>query len=497
MRTGSEGADAAASGRTDRRADRDNAAWQAADRRALWHPFTQQRGWMEEDFPVIVGAEGCTLIDADGKRYLDGTSSLWCALHGHRVPSVDDAVRAQLGKVAHSTLLGLGSEASIRLAEELLVVAPGELSRVFFSDSGSSAVEIALKLAFQFWRQTDGPDTTRTRFLCLTDAYHGDTLGAVSVGGIDLFHEIFHPLLFQTTRLPVPRGPSAAVRALDAERCLAALDAVLSGADGGPGGDGFAALVIEPGVQGAAGIRVYPEGFTRAVCERAREAGVLVVLDEVATGFGRSGTLFAAQHEGVAPDLLCLAKGLSAGYLPLAATLATERIHDGFLGEHQDLRTFFHGHTFTGNALACAAASASLALCRAPSFLDHAGALAAALEEQLAPLVDHPHVLEVRRYGTMCGIELVRDRGDIDGHRRGDTDGAPPEPFPLARRTGHRVTVAARARGALVRPLGDTVVLVPPLAMTVEEAGRLVAITREAIDEATRGAPDRSPVDGT
>ncbi len=470
-------------------APRDDAALREADRRVLWHPFTQMRGWMTEDFPVIRAAEGAELIDADGNRFLDGVSSLWCALHGHRVPEIDAAVREQLDKVAHSTLLGLGGEPSIELAEALVDVAPGDLTRVFYSDSGSTAVEIALKMAFQFWRQTEGVDAKRTRFLCLEDAYHGDTIGSVSVGGIDLFHSIFRPLLFQATQLPVPRGPTADVRAADTDRCLAALDALLARE-----GDTFAAVVLEPGVQGAAGIRVFPEGFTRAIVERCRARGILVVVDEVATGFGRGDTLFACEREGVEPDLLCLAKGLSGGYLPLAATLSTERIFDGFGGRYDEFRTFFHGHTFTGNALACAAGLASLRLCTAPGFLERTRALTAVLARELAALRDHPHVLEVRGYGSMFGVEVVRSRtgGAADGSPRNTTGGAAkgpathdvPEWFPTDTRIGHRVCLEARARGVIIRPLGDTVVLMPPFVTTEAQAVRLIDVLKSSLDAA-------------
>ena len=447
-----------------------NAELQRLDRRVMWHPFTQMAGWITEDFPVILSAEGCTLVDADGRRYIDGVSSLWCALHGHRVPEIDAAVREQLDRVAHSSLLGLGGEPSIRLAQSLLEVAPGDLSRVFYSDSGSTAVEVGLKMAFQYWRQREGSESRRTRFLCLQDSYHGDTLGSVSVSGIDLFHAIFQPLLFATHQLPVPRGPDDASRQADVERCLTALDQVL--AESGPT---LAALVLEPGVQGAAGIRVYPEGFTRAVVDRARAAGLLIVVDEVATGFGRSGHLFACEREGVCPDILCLAKCLSGGYLPLAATLTTEALYEGFLGRYEEFRTFFHGHTFTGNALSCAAAQASLALCRKPAFLQAARMLEQTLAAELAPLAEHTHVLEVRQYGTMVGIELVA----------GCEPGQAPRPYAVEDRMGHRVCLAARRMGAILRPRGDTVVLMPPLSMNADTARRLVGIMRAALDEET------------
>jgi adenosylmethionine-8-amino-7-oxononanoate aminotransferase len=458
---------------------RSNAELQRADRRVMWHPFTQQQGWMGEDFPVIVSAYGCWLIDADGRRYLDGVSSLWCAVHGHRVPEIDAAVRAQLERVGHSTLLGLSGEPAVALAEELVHVAPAGLSRVFYSDSGSTAVEVALKMAFQHWRHVEGPETKRTRFVSLKGAYHGDTIGSVSVGGIDLFHGAFGPLLFDVVHTPVPVGHTAADRVADTERCLNEFASILDTSR-----DSFAALVIEPGVQGASGIRTYPEGFTAELVEMARRDGLLVIVDEVATGFGRSGELFACEQEDILPDLLCLAKALSGGYLPLAATLATERVYEAFHGEHEELKTFFHGHTFTGNALACAAAQAGLELCRRPAFLPRARFLGDRIASGLhAGLDDDTHVLEIRRYGSMFGIELVAHRGHDDEHgRRVEV-----EAFPMERRTGHLAALAARERGVIVRPLGDTVVIMPPLALSDDEADILVDVTVAAIKEAVSG----------
>jgi adenosylmethionine---8-amino-7-oxononanoate aminotransferase len=419
----------------------------SADRAHLWHPFTQQRGWCEEEPLIIESAEGADLIDTDGRRYIDGVSSLWCNVHGHRHPRIDVAVRGQLDRVAHSTMLGLSHGPAIELARRLVEIAPPGLSRVFYSDSGSTAAEIALKMAFQYWRQRDEPG--RRHFIALRDAYHGDTIGSVSVGGIDLFHSLYRPLLFDT--LKAQPGDLDEMERLLADHA----------------GE-VAAVIMEPLVQGAAGILVHPEGYLRGVRELCDRHGVLLILDEVATGFGRTGRMFACEHEGVAPDLLCLAKGISGGYLPLAATLATEEIYEGFLGEFEELRTFFHGHTYTGNPLACAAALATLDVFEEEQTLERLQAKSRLLGELLEPLAQHPAVAEVRRRGFMVGIELAG--------------------FPLELRMGHRVTLEARRRGAIVRPLGDVVVLMPPLSIASGELRRLVAITAAAIDAATASA---------
>jgi adenosylmethionine---8-amino-7-oxononanoate aminotransferase len=418
----------------------------AADRSYLWHPFTQQRGWASEDPVIIERGEGTDLIDVDGNRYIDGVSSLWCNVHGHAHPRIDAAVRDQLSKVAHSTMLGLSHRSAIELAQRLVQLAPPGLTRVFYSDSGSTATEIALKMAFQYWRQR-GQD--RRRFVSLKMAYHGDTIGSVSVGGIDLFHSIYHPLLFDTLKAE-PGDPA------DMERLLA-----------GHQGE-VAAVIMEPLVQGAAGMLTHPPGYLRAVRELCDRYDVLLILDEVATGFGRTGTMFACDHEGVAPDLLCLAKGITGGYLPLAATLASEGIYEGFLGEHEEFRTFFHGHTYTGNPLACAAAIATLEVFREERTIERLQPKIRLLGELLEPIAAHPAVREVRRCGFMVGIELVE--------------------HPLPARIGHQVTLEARRRGAIIRPLGDVVVLMPPLAIAAEDLRRLVEITGEAIEAATSAA---------
>jgi adenosylmethionine---8-amino-7-oxononanoate aminotransferase len=415
----------------------------AADRTHLWHPFTQQRGWAEEESLIVERAEGTDLIAVDGRRYIDGVSSLWCNVHGHAHPRIDAAVRDQLRRMAHSTLLGLSHRPAIELARRLAAVAPPGLGRVFYSDSGSTATEIALKMAFQYWRQR-GED--RPRFVALRMAYHGDTIGSVSVGGIDLFHSLYRPLLFDTLR--AEPGDVGHMNSLLAEH------------------EGeVAAVIMEPLVQGAAGMLVHPDGYLRAVRELCDRHDVLLILDEVATGFGRTGRMFACEHEGVSPDLLCVAKGLTGGYLPLAATLATERIYDGFLGEFEEFRTFFHGHTYTGNPLACAAALASLEVFEEERTLEYLEPKIELLGQLLAPLAVHPAVRDVRRRGFMVGIELAD--------------------YPLDQRMGHRVTLEARRRGAVIRPLGDVVVLMPPLAISRADLRRLVAVTAEAIDAAT------------
>ena len=415
------------------------------DKRVLWHPFTQQRGWCEEEPLIIERGAGCTLYDTDGNAYLDGVSSLWCNVHGHTHPKIDRAVRAQLERVAHSTLLGLSHPGAIELAQRLVDIAPPGLSRVFYSDNGSTATEVALKMAFQYWRHRGEPG--RNGFVCLRDAYHGDTIGSVSVGGIDLFHACFGPLLFDTWQAE-PGDASDMARLLREHAGQ------------------VAAVIVEPLVQGAAGILTHPAGYLAAVRALCDEHDVLLICDEVATGFGRTGTMFACEQEAVAPDLMCVAKGLTGGYLPLAATLASERIYEAFLGEHEELKTFFHGHTYTANPLACAAALATLDIFESERTLDALAPKIALfgelLEEFVVPLRG---VGEVRRRGFMAGIEL-------DG-------------FPLAARIGHQVTMAARRRGAIVRPLGDVVVLMPPLAMSEEELCHLVQITAASVAEAT------------
>jgi adenosylmethionine-8-amino-7-oxononanoate aminotransferase len=425
------------------------------DRDFLWHPFTQQTQWCEEEPLVVERAEGTDLIDRDGRRYIDGVSSLWCNVHGHRHPGIDRAMREQLGKVAHSTMLGLTHPAAAELAARLVELAPDGIRRVFYSDSGSTAVEVALKMAFQFWQQQGGQHVRRTSFVRLRDAYHGDTIGSVSVGGIELFHATYRPLLFGSHA--VEPGDAS-----DLARVLAEHE------------EEIAAVVIEPLVQGAAGMRVHPPGYLRAVRELCDRHGVLLICDEVATGFGRTGTMFACEQERVAPDFLCLAKGLTGGYLPLAATLTTERVYEGFLGAPEEQRTFFHGHTYTGNPLACAAALASLEAFERERTLLRLQPKMRLLRELLAEVAEIDAVANVRGRGFMAGIDL----GDRDPSLQ----------------LGRRVASEARRRGAIIRPLGNVVVLMPPLAISKGDLRRLVHITAASIDAVLAAEEDSEAV---
>ncbi len=419
----------------------------AADRAVLWHPFTQMQGWQDEDAPIIERAQGTTLWDTDGNAYIDGVSSLWCNVHGHRHPHIDAAVHDQLDRVAHSTMLGLGHRPAIELAQRLVDLAPDGLSRVFYSDSGSTSVEVALKMAYQWWAHRGEPQ--RSKFICLKMSYHGDTLGSMGVGGIDLFHSRYSPLLFEAYQAIA--GDEHDLQFLLDEH-----------------GSEIAAVIVEPLVQGAGGILVQPPGYLRAVREMCDDAGVFLICDEVATGFGRTGAMFACEHEGVSPDFLCLAKGLTGGYLPLAATLTTERVYEGFLGEFESFQTFFHGHTYTGNPLGCAAAIATLEVFERERTLELLQPKIALLGELLdSHVASLPAVKEVRRLGFMVAIEL--------------------DEFPLADRIGHQVTLAARARGAIVRPLGDAIVLMPPLSISTADLRTLVETTAESISAVTAG----------
>ncbi len=441
-----------------------------ADHKCLWHPFTQMKEWLNEPPLIIAAGEGSYLIDVYGRRYLDGVSSLWVNLHGHKRKEIDEAVKAQIDKISHSTLLGLANVPSIELAKALIEVAPAGLTRVFFSDNGSTAVEIGLKIAFQYWRNLQGQGSRKTRFVSFFNAYHGDTLGAVSVGGIDVFHSIYKPLLFETFKVEYPHCYRCSHGSTYPEckmACSNALETVLRCY-----ADEIAAVIIEPLVQCAGGILTAPPGFLSVVADRCKEHRVLLIADEVAVGFGRTGTMFACEQEGVRPDIIALAKGITAGYLPLAATLVTEEIFNAFLADYAEMKTFFHGHSYTGNALGCAAGLASLEIFKRDRTLEHLAIKIRHLEDRLRSFRDLGHVGDVRQKGFIAGIELVEDK-------------ATKKMYPVERRMGHTVIMAARRKGLILRPLGDVIVLMPPLSISIEELDQLLDITYASIIEVT------------
>ncbi|HLE42313.1 MAG TPA: adenosylmethionine--8-amino-7-oxononanoate transaminase [Nitrospirota bacterium] len=446
---------------------------ESLDKQYLWHPFTQMSDWEKEPQIVVESGNGSTLIDIRGKRYLDGVSSLWVTVHGHRKKEIDRAVSAQLKKIAHSTLLGLSNVPAVLLAEKLIQIAPPGLSKVFYSDSGSTAVEIGLKITFQYWQQKGQAFRSKTGFISLKEAYHGDTIGSVSVGGIDLFHEIYKPLLFHSRKIDTPHCYRCALGKTYPAcglACAQQAEEVLRSH-----GRETAALIIEPLVQGAAGMLVSPPGYLRRIRELCTKYNVLMIADEVATGFGRTGKMFACEHEGVSPDIMCVAKGITGGYLPLAATLTTGEIYRGFLGEYRELRTFFHGHTYTGNPLACAAAIANIDLFKKEKTLRKLEPKIAYLFEQMGRLKRLKHVGDIRQKGFMAGIELVKDR---------ETK----EPYPLEDKMGIRVILECRKKGLIIRPLGNVIVLMPPFSISMKELKRIMDIVYAAIKNVTEGS---------
>ena len=441
---------------------------QAWDKKYVWHPFTQMKEWSEGGVVVIDKGRGNVLIDAEGRRYIDGVSSLWCNVHGHRVKKIDAAIRGQLDKIAHSTFLGLSHAPAIELAKKLVEIAPQGLGKVFYSDSGSAAVEVALKMAYQYC-QLKGFKGKNT-FLKLKNAYHGDTLGSVSVGGIGLFHELFHPLLFKTLQAEAPyyyrdgfKGDESAY----ARYCTARVEAVMQKQH-----EKICALIVEPLMQGAAGMLVQPSGFLSALRKLCDKYQVLLIADEVATGFGRTGKMFACEHEGVTPDFLCLAKGITGGYLPLSATLTTDAVYEAFLGDYGQFKAFFHGHTYSANPLACAAALANLMIFEKEKTLKRLQPKIKLLAEELEKIKRLPHVGDVRQAGFMAGIELVKNT-------------ATKQPYPLAEKRGHRVIIEARKKGVMVRPLGNVIVLMPPLSITKAQLRRLCRVIQESIEKVT------------
>jgi adenosylmethionine-8-amino-7-oxononanoate transaminase len=448
------------------------------DRSHVWHPFTQMRDWNAPSHApvVIVEGRGALLKAEDGRAYLDGNSSIWTNLHGHRRPEIDQAIRDQLDRIAHSSFLGLTNDVAARLAAELVRVTGLADAKVFFSDDGSTAMEAALKMAYQARIQRGERD--RTVFVSLARGYHGDTVGAMSAGHSPIFHAAYKPLLFETREVMSPacyRCPynrAEPVRGMDARasrkchwECIDELRGALDDLD-----DTASALVMEPLVQGAAGMTMHPPGYLEKAAAACRERGVWLVLDEVMTGFARTGAMFAFQHERIAPDVIALAKGLTGGYLPIAATIASREIFDAFLGEYDELKTFFHGHSYTGNALGCAAALANLQIFEKEKTLEQNVARQDALTRCVAKFWEHPHVGDVRQEGMICAIEIVRDFRTR-------------ESFPFGERIGHRVCEAARAHGLLTRPVGDVLVLMPPYCVTETQIAQMVEALWLALNE--------------
>ena len=446
-----------------------------ADKNFIWHPFTQMKEWAEGTPVIITEGRDCFIRDIRGRWYLDGVSSLWVNIFGHRKKELDEAIRAQLDRISHSTMLGLSNLPAIQLAERLVTLVNSShltqhppLGRVFYSDNGSTAVEVALKMAFQYWQHLG--EKQKTSFLSLHNAYHGDTLGAVSVGGIDIFHETFGPLLFKTYKAPSPYCYRCE---LDREFpdcglfCAQKMEDILNDRH-----REIAAVIIEPLVQAAGGMIVSPPGFLKRVREICSQYGVLLITDEVATGFGRTGRMFACEHEDVLPDIMCLSKGITGGYMPLAATLATEEIYRAFLGEFRELKTFFHGHSYTGNPLGCAAALACLDIFEKEETIKGMAPKIALLENWLREMETLPSVGNVRNKGLMAGIELVKDKKTK-------------EPYAWEEKMGWKVAYHARDNGIIIRPLGNVVVIMPPLSISTDNLRQMLKVMRDAIISAT------------
>jgi len=447
---------------------------QKKDRQYLWHPFTQMKEWMEEDIVIITDGMGSFLKDILGRWYIDGVSSLWTNIHGHRKKEIDEAIKSQIDRISHSTLLGLTHPPAVILAERLIEMVNSRLNtprsrlnKVFYSDDGSTAVEIALKMTFQYWQHQG--ERKKRKFLSLENAYHGDTIGAVSVGGIDIFHKMFSPLLFDSYKAPSPycyRCEIGMIYPSCGLGCLKRMEEIIK-----RHADEIAGVIIEPIVQAAGGMIVSPPGYLKGVRELCNQYNILLIADEVATGFGRTGKMFACEHEAIAPDILCLAKGITGGYLPLAATITKENIYNAFLGRYDELKTFFHGHTYTGNQLACSAAIANLDIFKKEKTLVKMQRKIEVIRKYLDGIREFPNVGDVRQKGFMIGIELVKDKKTK-------------EPYPFGEKMGWRVCYKAREKGLLIRPLGNVVVLMPPLSISREELHRMFSIVMESIREA-------------
>lgn len=433
----------------------------------LWLPFTQMKDY-EQDPLVIESGDGIMLKDTEGNTYYDGFSSVWLNVHGHRKKELDDAIRAQLEKIAHSTLLGMTNRPATELAERLIKITPNGLTRVFYSDSGATSIEIALKMAFQYWKNKNiaGKD----KFITMKNGYHGDTIGAVSVGAVDTFHRMYEKLMFESFHVPFPyvyRHPSG-----DPEICradsLKALENTLENHH-----HEVAALTIEAMVQGAAGMVVMPDGFLTEVRQLCTKYDVLLIVDEVATGFGRTEKMFACDHENITPDIMTIGKGLTGGYLPIAATITTEQIYEAFYADYTQMKTLFHGHSYTGNPLGCAVALANLDLFEREKIIEKVRQKSIFIASELKALQALEHVGDVRQLGFMAGIELVQDK---------ETK----EPFPWEERVGYAVSLEIRRLGMITRPLGDNIVFMPPLSSTEMEIKEMIRIMKEAIQHVTK-----------
>lgn len=438
------------------------------DKKYVWHPFTQMEEYTGMHPLVIERGDGFYLIDVDGNKYIDGVSSLWVLVHGHGKKELLEAIGQQSKQLCHSTLLGLANVPSVVLAKKLIDIAPNGLSKVFYSDNGSTSVEIALKMAYQYWQQNN--EKKRKKFISFSNGYHGDTIGSVSVGGIDLFHKVYRPLLFRNFKSPSPycyRCPLKLEKETCGMACVEQFERIVKKYK-----NEACAVIIEPLVQGAAGMIVQPDGFLSAVWKIAKENNLLFIADEVAVGFGRTGHMFACEQEKVEPDLLCVAKSITGGYLPLAATLTTDEVFGGFLGKFEDFKTFFHGHTYTGNPVACNVAIKNLELYEKERLIVNMKKKIKLLQRELQRFYQLKHVGEVRQKGFMVGIELVKNRKTK-------------RPYPTKDKIGQRVIWEARRRGVIIRPLGDVIVLMPPLAIDEITLKELVNVTYESIKTVT------------
>ena len=442
------------------------------DKEYIWHPFTQMKEYIREDTVIIEEGEGVILKDIDGREYIDGVSSLWTNVHGHRKKELDQALKDQIDKIAHSTLLGISNVPAIELAKRLVDITPDGLNKVFYSDDGATAVEVALKIAFQYQKQAKDGDPKKEKFISLKNAYHGDTLGAVSVGGIDIFHSIYKPLLFDSYKAESPycyRCPFKKEYPSCNMECVANLEEIMERHQ-----SEVTAFIIEPLVQGAAGMIVQPPGYLKKVRELCNKYNILMIADEVAVGFGKTGKMFACEHENISPDIMVLGKGITGGYMPLAATLTTDKIYEAFLGEYWEFKTFFHGHTYTGNPLACSVAIANLDVFEKEKVLENLKPKIEHFRNLLKEFWELRHVGDVRQCGFMVGIELVKDKEKK-------------EPFSVQERIGYKVILEARKGGVIIRPLGDVIVLMPPLSISFEQLTKLCEVTYYSIKKVTEG----------